>query len=365
MIILPAIDLHDGKCVRLFQGDYGTAQVVAPDPVSTARTFQEQGAHWIHMVDLDGAKDGLPVNDRLIFDVLGQVDAHVEVGGGIRDLKTVEYYLEHGVSRVILGSAALRSPSFVREAVKKYGKKIAVGIDALDGKVSAEGWTEQSEVDYIEFAKQMEDAGVQYIISTDISKDGTMAGPNLVMLDKLNRAVSCNIIASGGVSSLLDLIALYDLGLYGAIAGKSIYTGALDLRAAIIACHKISGKPLKTASAAEDEIDRYFRKSELIPAVIQDDDTDEVLMLAYMNRESLAKCMETGYTWFYSRSRKTLWNKGETSGHTQKIVGVWADCDDDTLLFRVKQKGPACHTGNHSCFFKRLTPEPGEKKGGN
>lgn len=241
MILLPAIDLHEGKCVRLFRGDYGTAEVVAPDPLTTALHFQEQGARWLHMVDLDGAKDGKPQNQQLIFDVVENTDLLVEVGGGIRDMGTVEYYLERGVSRVILGSAALRDPEFVREAVKRHGKHIAVGIDALDGKVAAEGWLEQSQVDYVDFAREMESLGVQYLICTDIHQDGTMNGPNLVMLDRLNRAVHCHIIASGGVSSLLDIVSLYDLGLYGAIAGKSLYTGALDLRTAIIACHKIPG----------------------------------------------------------------------------------------------------------------------------
>ena len=360
MILLPAIDLHEGKCVRLFRGDYDTAEVVAQDPLSTAKRFQEQGARWLHMVDLDGAKDGKPQNQQLIFDVVENTDLHVEVGGGIRDMDTVEYYLNRGVSRVILGSAALRDPEFVRQAVKRHGKQIAVGIDALDGKVAAEGWLEQSQVDYVDFAKEMESLGVQYLICTDIHQDGTMNGPNLVMLDKLNRAVHCHIIASGGVSSLLDIVSLYDLGLYGAIAGKSLYTGALDLRTAIIACHKISGKNA-AGDMPEDELDLYFTKSDLLPAIIQDDDTNEVLMLAYMNRESFRKSLETGYTWFYSRSRKTLWNKGETSGHTQKIVSVFSDCDDDTLLIRVKQKGPACHTGSHSCFFKRLRGEDSPK----
>ena len=215
MILLPAIDLHEGKCVRLFRGDYDTAEVVAQDPLSTAKRFQEQGARWLHMVDLDGAKDGKPQNQQLIFDVVENTDLHVEVGGGIRDMDTVEYYLDRGVSRVILGSAALRDPEFVRQAVKRHGKQIAVGIDALDGKVAAEGWLEQSQVDYVDFAKEMESLGVQYLICTDIHQDGTMNGPNLVMLDKLNRAVHCHIIASGGVSSLLDIVSLYDLGLYG------------------------------------------------------------------------------------------------------------------------------------------------------
>ena len=361
MILLPAIDLHEGKCVRLFRGDYSTAEVVAADPVETALRFQEQGARWLHVVDLDGAKEGKPVNSQLIFEVVEKTDLHVEVGGGIRDMETVEHYLSRGVSRVILGSAALRDPDFVREAVAKYGKHIAVGIDALDGKVAAEGWLEQSQVDYLQFAKEMEALGVQYLVCTDIHQDGTMNGPNLVMLDKLNHAVHCHIIASGGVASLLDIVSLYDLGLYGAIAGKSLYTGALDLRAAIVACHKISGKA-GAENMPDDELDIYFRKSDLIPAVIQDDDTDEVLMLAYMNRESFRRSLETGYTWFYSRSRKQLWNKGETSGHTQRIVSIYSDCDDDTLLIRVKQKGPACHTGSHSCFFKKLRGDDASKE---
>ena len=352
MILLPAIDLHQGQCVRLLRGDYDTAQVVAADPVETARAFEEQGAGWLHVVDLDGAKEGAPKNAELIAQVVERTGLQVEVGGGIRNMATVDRYLELGAARVILGSAALRDPQFVAEAVKRYGKRVAVGIDALGGKVAAEGWLEQSQVDYLELARRMEDLGVQYLICTDISQDGTLAGPNLTMLDQLNQAVSCHVVASGGVSSLLDIVNLYDLGLYGAIAGKALYTGALDLRAAIAACHRIGGE--KGAGLSEDELDLYFRKSDLIPAIIQDDDTGEVLMLAYMNRESFRKSLETGTTWFYSRSRRALWNKGETSGHTQTIVGVWADCDDDTLLLRVKQKGAACHTGSHSCFYKKL-----------
>ena len=352
MILLPAIDLHQGQCVRLLRGDYDTAQVVAADPVETARAFEEQGAGWLHVVDLDGAKEGAPKNAELIAQVVERTGLQVEVGGGIRNMATVDRYMELGAARVILGSAALRDPQFVAEAVKRYGKRVAVGIDALGGKVAAEGWLEQSQVDYLELARRMEDLGVQYLICTDISQDGTLAGPNLTMLDQLNQAVSCHVVASGGVSSLLDIVNLYDLGLYGAIAGKALYTGALDLRAAIAACRRIGGE--KGAGLSEDELDLYFRKSDLIPAIIQDDDTGEVLMLAYMNRESFRKSLETGTTWFYSRSRKALWNKGETSGHTQTIVGVWADCDDDTLLLRVKQKGAACHTGSHSCFYKKL-----------
>ena len=330
MIILPAIDLKDGKCVRLFQGDYATAEQVAEDPVKTAQSFEEQGARWVHLVDLDGAKARRPVNDSTVFSIRDNVSMNIEVGGGIRDMDTVEYYLSHGINRIILGSAALHSPEFVREAVKKYGKKIAVGIDALKGKVAAEGWTAQSEVDYLEMAKRMEDIGVRYLIVTDIYKDGTMNGPNLVMLDKVNRAVSCNIIASGGVGNLKDIV---------------------DLNAA---SQRLSGKSFKCSEEEEDHLERYFKKSELIPCIVQEASTNEVLMLAYMNRESMAKTLETGYTWFYSRSRQTLWNKGATSGHTQKVISMYADCDDDTLLVKVVQTGAACHTGSHSCFYKEI-----------
>lgn len=350
MILLPAIDLHDGSCVRLLRGDYATAQKVAEDAVETALGFQQAGARWLHMVDLDGAKAGHPLNRETILRVRQNTKMQIEVGGGIRSMQQVEDYLENGIRRVILGSAALQNPGFVKEAVQKYGDSIAVGIDARNGMVAAEGWTETSSVDYLELARRMEQIGVRYLIVTDISQDGTLNGPNLEMLDRINNAVSCEIVASGGVGNLKDIIDLYNLNLYGAIIGKAIYAGAIDLRMALTEARRMSER--KTAS--EVDINRYFAKSELIPAVVQDAGTGEVLMLAYMNRESLKKTLETGFTWFWSRSRQELWNKGATSGHTQQVVNIYADCDDDTLLVQVNQKGAACHTGNHSCFFKKL-----------
>ena len=354
MQLYPAIDMKGGKCVRLTQGLFDNVKVYSDTPADMAKLWVSQGASFLHIVDLDGALAGHSVNEDAIRAIVSSVSVPIELGGGIRDMDTVEYYLSHGINRIILGSAALHSPEFVREAVKKYGKKIAVGIDALKGKVAAEGWTAQSEVDYLEMAKRMEDIGVRYLIVTDIYKDGTMNGPNLVMLDKVNRAVSCNIIASGGVSNLKDIVDLNALGVYGAIAGKSIYTKALDLTAAITACQRLSGKSFKCSEEEEDHLERYFKKSELIPCIVQEASTNEVLMLAYMNRESMAKTLETGYTWFYSRSRQTLWNKGATSGHTQKVISMYADCDDDTLLVKVVQTGAACHTGSHSCFYKEI-----------
>ena len=194
------------------------------------------GATWLHMVDLDGAKEAVPVNTDMIFDVLKQCNLKVELGGGIRNMETIDYYMDHGISRIILGSAALNNPALVKEAVAKYGDKIAVGIDAIDGNVAAEGWTQTSTVNYIDLAKHMEDAGVKYIVFTDISRDGMMDGPNFTMLDKLNRSVSCKVIASGGVSSLTDIVVLTALKLHGAICGRALYTRDLSLRQAVDLC---------------------------------------------------------------------------------------------------------------------------------
>ena len=188
----------------------------------------------MHIVDLDGAKLGKRVNSELILNVRKSCKKiKIEVGGGIRSMDSVDYYINNGIDRVILGSSAIKDPDFVKAAVNKYSYQIAVSIDARNGMVSADGWTDTSEINYIELAKQMEDIGVQYIIFTDISKDGMLSGPNLTMLDELKSSVKCNIIASGGVANLKDIINLTALDIYGAISGKAIYTGALDLVKAI------------------------------------------------------------------------------------------------------------------------------------
>ena len=344
MVILPAIDIKDGNCVRLYKGDFSTVHKVAENPVETALKFEKHGAQWIHMVDLDGAKDGHRVNSEVFLSVRRAVSVKIELGGGIRDMDTVDFYMENGIDRVILGSAAVNDPDFIRRAVEKYGDKVAVGIDAKYGKVMAQGWLDESETDYIELAQKMEKIGVKNIIFTDISKDGMLKGPNFEQLKALKSSVNCNITASGGISSVEDLERLRQLDVYGAICGKSIYSGKIDLKEAV-----------KLARVPSDAfIEKFFVKGDLLPAIVQEKSTGEVLMLAYMNRESLKKTFETGYTWFYSRSRQELWNKGATSGHVQKVVDIYSDCDDDTLLVTVEQTGAACHTGNHSCFFTRL-----------
>lgn len=237
MILLPAIDIKDGTCVRLYQGDYATAQQVADSPLKTAQQFEKQGAAWLHMVDLDGAKERRPVNSEVFRSIVEGTGLSTELGGGIRDMQTIEMYLDMGISRIILGSAALQNPPLVREAVKKYGERIAVGIDARDGFAAADGWLEDSKVNYIELARVMENSGVRTIIYTDISRDGTLSGANLDGLEALSRAVSCNIIASGGVRDIGDIRALRALNLYGAICGKSLYQGTLDLREALETAH--------------------------------------------------------------------------------------------------------------------------------
>ena len=206
---------------------------MAADAVETIKGFEECGAEFIHLVDLDGAKKGEKTNAELFVKLAKVTKVPLELGGGIRDMETVEFYLENGISRVILGSAALHNKAFCEEAVKKYGEKIAVGIDAKNGKVSTSGWLETSDVDYIEFAKEMENIGVKNIIFTDISKDGTLAGPNLEMLAALKAAVNMDITASGGVKDIEDIRNLKEMNLYGAIAGRSLYDGTLDLREAV------------------------------------------------------------------------------------------------------------------------------------
>ena len=233
MVILPAIDIKDGNCVRLFKGDYGTVQKVADSYMDTALGFQNAGAEWIHMVDLDGAKDATQQNKEIFLDVAKNTRLKVEVGGGIRTLDTVEMYLSGGISRVIIGSAAIKNPQLVKDAVKEYGERVAVGIDAKNGFVATEGWLETSNVHFTQLAKAMSDIGVKYIIFTDISKDGTLSGVNAEQLKEINECCSANIIASGGVHTIDDIITCKKLGLYGTICGKSIYSGTLDLKEAI------------------------------------------------------------------------------------------------------------------------------------
>ena len=233
MLIFPASDLFEGKAVRLLKGEYDRMTVYNDDPLSVARDFAAQGATCLHLVDLEGAKSGTTPNIDTIRRLAVETELFTEVGGGIRSMETVRTYLEAGVDRVILGTAAVKDESFLREAVDAYGDRIAVGVDIRDGKVAIHGWTETSEIDAMEFMARLEEIGVRTVICTDISRDGAMAGTNHDLYRQLSEQFSLQIIASGGVSSMEDVRELAARNLYGAIIGKAYYTGAISLKEAI------------------------------------------------------------------------------------------------------------------------------------
>ena len=237
MILYPAIDLKDGQCVRLLKGDMDKATVFGDDPAEQALRFQRAGCEWLHLVDLNGAFAGVPVNGAAVEAILKAVKVPAQLGGGIRDMATFERWLSKGLARVILGTVAVENPSLVREACRAFPGHVAVGIDARKGMVATKGWAEETNVTATDLAKSYEDAGVAAIIYTDINRDGAMQGPNIDETAALARAVSIPVIASGGVSSLADLIALRDCGaeLNGAISGRALYDGAIDLATALAA----------------------------------------------------------------------------------------------------------------------------------
>jgi phosphoribosylformimino-5-aminoimidazole carboxamide ribotide isomerase len=237
MILYPAIDLKDGQCVRLYKGAMDQATVFNDDPAAQARAFADQGAEWLHLVDLNGAFAGKPVNAGAVEAILAAVDIPAQLGGGIRDMATIEAWLDKGLRRVILGTVAVENPDLVREAARAFPGQVAVGIDARQGRVATKGWAEDTDVQVTDLAKAFEDAGVAAIIYTDIDRDGAMQGPNVAATAALARATAIPVIASGGVSSLADLIALRDCGaaLDGAISGRALYDGKLDLAQALAA----------------------------------------------------------------------------------------------------------------------------------
>lgn len=235
MKLYPAIDIREGRAVRLLRGDYEKMTVYAEDPVAVALSFREAGAENLHVVDLDGAKDGTTANFDLIGRIIAETGLYVEVGGGIRDEERIARYLDAGAGRVILGTAALKNPAFAEAAAARFGEAIAVGVDAKDGKVATHGWLTVSDVDSFDFCREMYGRGVKTVIYTDIACDGAMSGTNLPAYARLSEIKGLNVIASGGISSIEELKKLSEMGVYGAILGKSIYTGAIDLVEALCA----------------------------------------------------------------------------------------------------------------------------------
>lgn len=237
MILYPAIDLKDGQAVRLVHGEMSSATVFNDDPAAQARAFQDAGCDWVHLVDLNGAFAGEPVNGAAVEAILAALDVPAQLGGGIRDMATIESWLSKGLQRVILGTVAVENPDLVREAAKAFPGHVAVGIDARKGRVATKGWAEETDVMATDLARQFEDAGVAAIIYTDIDRDGAMGGPNVEATEALARAVSIPVIASGGVSSLDDLKRLKGTGvIQGAISGRALYDGAIDLAEALAVC---------------------------------------------------------------------------------------------------------------------------------
>lgn len=233
MVLFPAIDILSGKAVRLYKGDYNAVTVYSERPWEFAEDFVDKGCSAIHIVDLDGAKSGKTVNIDTVKRIAAVKGLYSEIGGGIRNMETVSRYLEAGVDRVILGTAALQDPWFLKNALREYGDRIAVGVDLKDGKVAVKGWLETSNKDGIEFLKELEDLGVEGVIVTDISRDGAMKGTNLDLYGRIKEEVSLKVTASGGVSTIEDIVALKSMGLYGAIIGKAYYTGAIKLKEAL------------------------------------------------------------------------------------------------------------------------------------
>ena len=234
MIILPAIDMKDGRCVRLKKGEFSTVSKVADSTLRTAEAFAQAGARWVHMVDLDGARDGVRHNFPLIYEVIRQSGLSVELGGGIKSELDVITVGEAGAARIVIGSAAVSKPELVAYALRQYGSdRVAVGIDCLGGRVRTAGWEQDSGVDYLALARKMEEKGVKTLIFTDIATDGMLSGPSFDQLAALQKAVKCDIVASGGVTTVDDVKRLRDMGLYGAIIGKAYYAGTLDLAEAV------------------------------------------------------------------------------------------------------------------------------------
>ncbi|MDR7237800.1 1-(5-phosphoribosyl)-5-[(5-phosphoribosylamino)methylideneamino]imidazole-4-carboxamide isomerase [Neobacillus drentensis] len=233
LTIYPAIDMRGGNCVRLLQGDYDQETVYGNSPFDMAKSFAADGAEWIHMVDLDGAKDGKRVNDRFVIEAAQKLQVNIQIGGGIRSEEDIVHYLENGVDRVIIGSIAVSKPEFAIEMIKKYGGKIAVGIDAKNGYVATHGWLDTSEQKAVELGKRFAEAGAETFIFTDIATDGTLAGPNIAAVCEMAEVTGKNMIASGGVSSLADLKAIAAKGIQGAIVGKALYENRFSLKEAL------------------------------------------------------------------------------------------------------------------------------------
>lgn len=352
MEIIPSIDLLNGKCVRLYQGDYSKETVYSNDPIAIAKKWASYGAERLHLVDLDGAKKGKIENIDIIKKIISDTGLKVELGGGIRTYDAIKELLTIGLDRVILGTITIEDPGLVRKACATFKDKIIIGIDVRNGFVATRGWLTNTTITAIDLLKEMEKLGAERFIYTDISRDGTLTEPNYNALKEIVGKTKKPIIASGGISSIGQLNTLFAVGVEGAIIGQALYKGSIDLKKAIN-LYSVNNNYV----TYKDYSMLKFDNQGLIPAIIQDFKTGEVLMLGYMNKESLELTIKNSKVCFWSRSRKELWQKGDTSGNFLRVQQILKDCDTDALLIKVNPAGPVCHTGNNSCFYRDLNEQ--------
>lgn len=345
---IPALDLQNGRCVRLVQGDFAQVTEYSDDPVAVAQEFARAGASRLHLVDLDGAKTGELANWSIISRIAEVVDIPVQVGGGIRSVAMLEHLAASPVERFVIGTMLFIAKQDAKDLAAQlapFADRIIAALDVKGDEVVVHGWQQGSGITISQAVERLKTLGITRALVTDVGVDGTLEGPSIDLYRHLVAETPLAIIASGGVGTLAHLHALQATGVEGVVIGKALYSGAIDL------------KDILSLSAQANHLDSidFAKGNGLIPVIIQEKTTNIVLMLAYMNREALAKTRETGETWFWSRTRQALWHKGGTSGHVQKVHDIFLDCDQDSLLITVEQVGAtACHTGEKSCFFQLI-----------
>jgi phosphoribosyl-ATP pyrophosphohydrolase/phosphoribosyl-AMP cyclohydrolase len=333
MRILPAIDLLDGKVVRLHQGRYDHIINYPVSPIDIAHCFQKKGLHFLHVIDLDGAKNGYTSHYHEIEKLL-QLKLSLQVGGGIRTLEAARQYLQLGVERIIVSTTAIMQDGFWQTLVAEFSKeRLVLSLDVKNGEVVTHGWQHSSKMGIEAIIEAIGQDNILHLIVTDTEQDGTKLGPNLALYQEIRQKYpTINLIAAGGISSVEDIIALENLGIEEAIVGRAIYENPSLMH--YLFCEQVD----------------WQKGDGLVPAIVQSAEDAQVLMLGYMNKEALHITLETKQVTFFSRSRQALWTKGETSGNTLKLIDIALDCDKDTLLVIAQPSGPVCHEGTKSCF---------------
>ncbi len=370
--IIPCLDIANGRVVKGI--NFEDIKDVG-DPVECAILYNQQGADEITFLDINATNDNRGTTVDMVKRVAQNVFVPLTVGGGIRTVDDFAQLLRAGADKISVNSAAVKNPQLIKDAAEKFGSQcVVLAIDAKRDengvfRVTTNGGKKLTNLEAISWAIEAEKLGAGEILLNSIDADGTKAGFDIEMTKKICEAVSIPVIASGGCGKLEDFSQVFEeTGADAALAASLFHYRELEIGQVkdflkekkvpvrLVNSNDSSTEELQDASetASNISLEDLFQKSELIPTIVQDVSSNQVLMLAYMNLESLKKSLETGYTWFYSRSRQEFWNKGETSGHVQKIISIDADCDLDTLLIKVEQTGVACHTGAYSCFFNKI-----------